>query len=50
MTTDFDVTEIKFEFHFGFLNSNEQISESDSILADVTINSKYVANSSVPKS
>jgi len=34
------MTEIRFEFHFGSLDQNELISESESILADITINSK----------
>lgn len=48
--TEFELTEIRFEFHFGSLDINQQMNASDSILADVTINSKYVVESSTPKS
>jgi len=50
MCTEFELTEIRFEFHFGSLDIHQQLNASDSILADVTINSKYIVESSTPKS
>ena len=50
MMTEFELTEIRFEFHFGSLDINEQMNASDSILADVSINLKYIVESFSPKS